>query len=293
MEGVLPEDAFLRQAEGHGEQHVAALAGREAQQLLHQQMPLLWGTRGTVGHGPPGHGLPVPNPARGQRPALLSQPGAASPCSVARLGSLSRSYRRRLGRAARQSCCRGGRLLRRRSCAVRLQYCEMMAPRLRPEGQSRAWAGLQGARGAGEGGDAGAPTDGAAGHAGQDLQGGRAVAGVLLTLPGLWPGHGTGFWNSQVGCRLWEGEGRMQRGHGSSLLLCSSTEARCVLLTEHSFLQGHFLCPQDPIYPGLPCSALAKASAGSYECFGPSTLAQLAQAEGQPWAHTLSPACPG
>lgn len=27
MEGVLPDDALLRQAEGHGEQHVAALAG--------------------------------------------------------------------------------------------------------------------------------------------------------------------------------------------------------------------------------------------------------------------------
>lgn len=52
-EGVLPEVAFLLQVQGHGEQHVAALAGGEAQQLLHQPAPLLWGTRGSVGHGRP------------------------------------------------------------------------------------------------------------------------------------------------------------------------------------------------------------------------------------------------
>lgn len=70
MEGVLPELALLLQAQGHGEQRGAALAGREAQQLLHQLAPPLWGTRGSVGHGRPGHGMPVPNPACRQRPAL-------------------------------------------------------------------------------------------------------------------------------------------------------------------------------------------------------------------------------
>lgn len=72
MEGVLPKDAFLRHVEGYGEQHAAGLAGREAQQLLHQQMPLLWGTRGSVGHSQPGHGMPVPNPPQRQWPALPS-----------------------------------------------------------------------------------------------------------------------------------------------------------------------------------------------------------------------------
>lgn len=45
-QGDLPEGTLLRQAEGQREQHVAALAGREAQQLLRQQAPLVWGHKG-------------------------------------------------------------------------------------------------------------------------------------------------------------------------------------------------------------------------------------------------------
>lgn len=54
-----------------------------------------------------------------------------------------------------------------------------------------------------------APTDGAAGHAGEDPQGGR-VAGVLLVLPRLQPGCGAGIRGVQVSRVLWEREGRME-----------------------------------------------------------------------------------
>lgn len=97
-----------------------------------------------------------------------------------------------------------------------------MAPRLRPAGGSRTlgWAaagraghacsrwessqpGVARARVApgGAGGQA-ALTDGAAGHAGEDAQGG-GVARVLLALPRLQPGKGRGVRGGQVGRVAW------------------------------------------------------------------------------------------
>lgn len=85
------------------------------------RLRLSGGTRGSVGHGQPGHSVPILNPGWGQCLALPAPtPGGPSPSSVALAGSVSRSYCRRLGRAVWQSCRRGGRLLRRRSRAVRL-----------------------------------------------------------------------------------------------------------------------------------------------------------------------------
>lgn len=192
--------------------------------------------------------------------------------------------------------CRAAELLQGWAAAPAPQPCRAVAV-LGDDGpeavscgaeQSRAWEAMgeqgrhesspRGSRTCGRVGEWVAPTNGAAGHVGQDLQGGRRVPGVLLTLPGLWPGHSTGIWSSQGGWGLWKGEGRMQRQDAESpwlipvsVLLCSSREAKCVLFSEHPLLQGHFLCPQDLVCPRLPCSALAKASAGSYKCFGHST----------------------
>lgn len=80
---------------------------------------------------------------------------------------------------------------------------------------------------------------------------------MLLTLPGLWPGHGTGIWNSQVGWGLWEGEGRMQRGHGSSLCPCCSAPARRLGVCPSQstpFSRNAFCVPK--IQLALDCPAL-------------------------------------
>lgn len=150
-----------------------------------------------------------------------------------------------------------------------------------------------------------APTDGAARHAGQDPQGGRGVAGVLLTLPGLWPGPGTGIWSSRAGWRLWEGESRMQRAHGSSLCPCCSAPAQrlgvCpgVCSSQSTPFSRDAFCVLK-IWSALDCPALhwprhqraptnALATALTCDTAGPSRV----RARGWPWAYTLSPACPG
>lgn len=71
----LPEGTFLCQAEGHGEQHVAALAGREAQQLLHQQTPLVWGHKGLSRMQPARTRHARPEPGTGTVPGTACPQG--------------------------------------------------------------------------------------------------------------------------------------------------------------------------------------------------------------------------
>lgn len=80
---------------------------------------------------------------------------------------------------------------------------------------------------------------------------------MLLTLPGLWPGHCTGISSIQASWRLWEGEGRMQRAHGTSLCPCCSAPAhRLDACSSQStpFSRDTFCIPK--IWSALDCPAL-------------------------------------
>lgn len=69
----LPEGTLLCQAEGHDAQHVPALAGRQAQQLLHQQALLVWGHKGLSGTWLAGTCRPHPEPSLGTAPSTAQR----------------------------------------------------------------------------------------------------------------------------------------------------------------------------------------------------------------------------
>lgn len=105
---------------------------------------------------------------------------------------------------------------------------------------------------------------------------------MLLTLSGLWPGHGTGMRSSQEGWGLWKGEGRMQRAHGSSLRPCCSAPAQRLGVCSYQstpFSRDTFCVPK--IWSALDCPALhwprhqqaptnASATALTHDTGGPS-----------------------